>query len=187
MRLVMAGELAFNRGTLIEVLDEGSWDQYEVHPTWVDMVSFKLSRPFLKFQATLNGTAANYARLCDRLEVPLNQYREAETALLAAHADSSWFAVYNPAGNVVQQLSVPDTYLKYAYRTASAEGMRRAALLVSQLRSRAVPSDRIPAEVNQAALRDPYTGRAFEWDAQRQSVAFNGPEEHQWRRHEFFF
>jgi hypothetical protein len=187
LRLVLAGELAFNKATLSEVIDASSWDQYEIERNWYDIVSFELSRPFLKVQATLNETAASYAQLCAQFDVPLNRYGEATKALQSAHREASWIAVYNPIGTFLQKLSVPDTYMKYMYRTASTEGMRRAALLVAQMRARAVPVDRVAAEVAGATLRDPYTDAAFEWDAKRESVVFDGPEDHQWHRHEFFY
>ena len=76
---------------------------------------------------------------------------------------------------------------RYAYQVASAEGVRRAALLVAQLKAQGVPAGQVAPEVARSALRDPYTGSAFEWEANRLSLVFTGPEDHPTRRNEFFY
>ncbi len=78
-------------------------------------------------------------------------------------------------------------FISYAFRAANPEGMRRAALLVSQLRARGVTAEAAAGEVGHAELRDPYSGAAFAWDATRASVVFTAREDSQWSRHEFFY
>ena len=187
MRLVMAGELVFVKATLLDAIDEGQWYRYEIEPTWLEVASFKLSSPFLKVQDSLNRTAASYAELCRQFEVPMAKYRAAEQALQAARGNDAWFSIYNPVGTFLQKLTAQDSYISYTFRAASPEGMRRGALLAAQLRIRGVPAAQAAAEVASASLRDPYTNAAFEWDAKRQSLIFDGPEDHKWRRQEYFY
>jgi hypothetical protein len=117
----------------------------------------------------------------------MSQYAAVERAFRTTEPDESWFAVYNPVGEHLKRMYEPAHYINYVYRTASPEGMRRAALLVAQLRARGVSAEQAAAEVANNSLRDPYTGSPFEWDAARQSVVFTGPEKHQWRRYEYFY
>jgi hypothetical protein len=72
-------------------------------------------------------------------------------------------------------------------RAASAEGMRRAALLTVQLHARGVTPEAAGDEVARSELRDPYTEKPFEWNAARHSANFIAPEEHHWRHYEYFY
>jgi hypothetical protein len=187
MRLVMAGELEFTRRVFDEAREFSMLEESELEHTMVDKAGIWLTKPFLKKQDTTNAIAAAYAALCRAFEVPLNQYAAAERELRGRARDDSGFAVYNPVGAYLEPVYEPENYFNYVYRTASTEGMRRAALLVAQLRARGVAPKRAAEEVAAHGLRDPYTDLPFEWDAARQSVVFTGPEKHQWRRYEYFY
>jgi len=65
--------------------------------------------------------------------------------------------------------------------------MRRAALLVAQLRARGVAADAVAVELARATLREPYADAPFEWDPQQMAVVFTSPEDLRWRRNEFFY
>lgn len=66
----------------------------------------------------------------------------------------------------------------YANRTADLEGIRRLYLLVAILRAVEIGREALPAalEAAPAGLRNPYTGKAFEWDAASGAIIFTGSE-----------
>jgi hypothetical protein len=75
----------------------------------------------------------------------------------------------------------------YALRTASVEGMRRAALLSAQLHARSLALEVVGEEIARSELRDPYTDKSFEWNPERRSLVFTGPEKNQARRNEYLY
>ena len=191
MLLVMGGELLFTKGILDytgragDLVDSatGNFERSTVG-RWLDY----LVKPMFQVQDTANGFADQHLRFCEQFAVPMSQYPEAKRALeeyARTHLQS--FSIYNPTGDYILRADDGTTYLSYAYRTANPEGMRRAALLVAQLRARGVTVAAAAGEVANAELRDPYSGAAFEWDADRASVIFRGREDSQWGRHEFFY
>ena len=69
----------------------------------------------------------------------MSQYPAAKQALEEyARSHPYSFSIYNPSGNYILRIDDGTTYVSYAFRAANPEGMRRAALLVAQLRARGV-------------------------------------------------
>ena len=88
---------------------------------------------------------------------------------------------------MILRIEEGSTYVGYVLRTASVEGVRRAALLAFQLHANGVAPEAVGSLVAQSDLRDPYTEEPFAWNAERHSVTFTGPENHRARRSEFFY
>ena len=65
------------------------------------------------------------------------------------------------------------------------EGVRRAALLTSELRSRGIVVAQVPTALSSSLIRDPCTGERFGWDAQKETLTFNGLERPPRGMHEF--
>ena len=57
---------------------------------------------------------------------------------------------------------------------ADLEGIRRAVLLVSELRAAAVSPTDVPTALAAAELTNPYTGEPLTWVADTQEVVFIG-------------
>jgi hypothetical protein len=186
MRQVMAGEWAIST-RMIRDLHEDPEASLDSEAGVLEGMMNRLSLPFLHPQDTANDAAADYARFCARLDVPMSQYQEVLSGLKDEARGAAWFSVYNPIGTFLNRLLPLAQFANYAYRAASTEGMRRAALLVAELRAREFSPDQVPSELAAASLRDPYTNAAFEWDAEGGAVVFTGPEKHAWRRYEFFY
>jgi hypothetical protein len=191
MYLVMAGEWMYSQSVLSSAAESveliGS-DAEEFPATTIDKWLSYLTVPMFQVQDTLNGVADNHLRCAQQFAVPMNQYAAAKLAIenhLRDHPHP--ISVYNPVGDYFLQMSESVTCVNYAYRVANPEGMRRAALLVAQLRARGIPRDAVGSEVARAELREPYTDAPFEWDAKTASVVFNLPEHHNGRRHDFYY
>jgi hypothetical protein len=56
------------------------------------------------------------------------------------------------------------------------EGGRRAALAVSDLRTREVPRAQAARSLAESAWRNPYTNAPFAWDVAEEAVVFEGLE-----------
>ena len=134
----------------------------------------RLAEPFFQPQATINAHAEHYSRLAALLNVPLDRYEAAvgRTAELAQQTFPSR-SVYNVVGQILTGMGSA-SYEDYARRIGDVEGMRRAALAVVTMRAASVAPHDMPAALATSPLRNPYTGRPFEWDGE--AVVFRGLE-----------
>ncbi len=155
-------------------------------PTLVERWTGYLTDPLFKLQDTMNAVADRRLRLCEEFEAPMNQYLRLQQSWDAARTERG-MALYNPVGNMILQIEDGSTYVDYTLRTASVEGMRRAALLAVQLHTNGVAPEAVGGLVTNSDLRDPYTEKPFEWNAAHRSVTFTAPENHRSRRNEFFY
>ena len=134
----------------------------------------RLAEPFFQPQATINAQAEYYSRLVALLNVPLDRYEAAvgRTAELAKQTFPPR-SVYNVIGQILMGMGLA-SYGDYARRIGDLEGMRRAALAVVTMRAASVAPHDILAALATSPLRNPYTGRPFEWDGE--AVVFRGLE-----------
>ena len=188
MKRVMAGEMVFWKGIMANAKRQGVQGAAlaNVGPGPLEKLTGYLTDPLFRLQATTNGIADRRMRLCEDFEVPMNQYLQREKAWKEMPAERE-LSLYNPVGNMILQLEGGGSYMVYVLRTASVEGVRRAALLAFQLHANGVAPEAVGSLVSQSDLRDPYTEKPFEWNAERHSVTFTAPENHHWRRSEFFY
>lgn len=61
----------------------------------------------------------------------------------------------------------------------------RSAVLTTELRSRKVPVEQMPAELAASRIRVPYTGEPFAWNAEEGANVFTGLEPNERGRHAF--
>lgn len=184
MKRVMAGEMAFWKEVM--AYTRRQQEAEAATPTLVEKWTSRLTDPLFKIQDTANGIADRRMRLCEDFEAPMNQYLRLENAWDEAPAKDG-MTLYNPVGQMILRIEDGSTYVGYVLRTASVEGVRRAALLAFQLHANGVAPEAVGSLVAQSDLRDPYTEKPFEWNAERHSVTFTGPENHRARRSEFFY
>lgn len=76
-------------------------------------------------------------------------------------------------------------YARYLSRVADVEGVRRATVVTTELRSREVAIAKMPAELAEHTIRTPYGGEPFAWDAGEQAIVFVGKEPGERGRHVF--
>jgi hypothetical protein len=186
MLRVMAGEMVFWKAVMVNAKRQGVQGAVLPGSTLIEKWTGYLTDPLFKMQATTNGIADRRLRLCEDFEVPMNQYLRLQKAWDARPPDHE-LSLYNPVGNMVLQMENGSSYVVYVLRTASVEGIRRAAVLAVQLHTNGAASDAVGSLVENSDLRDPYTERPFEWNAERRSVTFVAPENHRSRRNEFFY
>lgn len=194
MLAVMAGELLIAEAIFSE-MERGNLDKPEDDESEEGRVKAVVRRAiyeslmfFFQKQDQVNHYAMRYTRLADAFEVPLSRYAEAAASVReSAGSDPHGIRIYNPIGSWMRDQDDGTSYVEYPMRVASLEGMRRAALLTVQLRSRSVPLQDVPGEMQRAELCDPYTGAAFEWNVDRRAVVFDGLENHRWRHNEYFY
>lgn len=189
MKRAMAGEMAFWKGVMAYTKRqdlEGTALADGDGPTLIETWTGYLTDPLFKMQDTMNGIAERRLRLCEEFEAPMNQYLRLQQSWDKARSERG-FHLYNPVGNTLLQIDDGSNYVGYALRTASAEGMRRAALLAVQLHTTGVAPEAVGGLVTNSDLRDPYTEKPFVWNAERRSVTFTGPENRRSRRNEFFY
>jgi hypothetical protein len=189
MMRVMAGEMAFWKGVMAHSKRqgvEGTALAGADGPTFIEKWTGYLTDPLFKMQDTMNGVADRRLRLCQAFEAPMSEYLGVEQSLKQTPEDRG-LSLYNPVGNMVLQIEAGSTYVAYAMRTASVEGMRRAALLALQLHAQGAAFDAVEGLVANSDLRDPYTEKPFERNAERRTVIFTAPENHRSRRNEFFY
>lgn len=189
MKRVMAGEMVFWKGIMEDAKRQGVQGAVLANtggPSSIEWWTGYLTDPMFKLQATTNGIADRRWRLCEDFEVPMNQYLRLQSAWENAPTDHE-LSLYNPVGNMILQMENGSSYVAYVVRSASVEGMRRAAVLAVQLHTNAAASDAVGGLVENSDLRDPYTDKPFEWSAERRSVTFTAPENNRSRRTEFFY
>jgi hypothetical protein len=137
-------------------------------------VQNQLAEPLFQPQATINAHAEYFSRLVAFLDVPLDRYGAAvdRTAELAQQAFPRR-TLYNVMGKILVGTGLA-SYEGYARRIGDVEGVRRAALAVVTMRTANVAPHDILAALATSPLRNPYTGRPFEWDGE--AVVFRGLE-----------
>jgi hypothetical protein len=187
MQRVMAGEMVFWKGVMMNARRQGVQGAIfaDGDASRVERWAGYLTDPMFKMQATTNGIADRRLRLCQDFEVPLNQYLRRRENWAEPPSDPG-LSLYNPVGNMILQMENGSSYVVYVMRTASVEGVRRAAVLAVQLHVNTA-SDAFGALVANSDLRDPFIDKPFEWSAERRSVTFTAPENHRSRRAEFFY
>src|SRR5688572_13349086 len=101
--------------------------------------SYVLLRPLFQEQDTLNHTAELYLDLTTAMDVPLEKLAQAAEKYRAGYRAPRFpRRAYNFAGDLILSMMVGHSFDDYPLRSAAVEGSRRAALVVSDLRSRGV-------------------------------------------------
>lgn len=131
--------------------------------------------PLFKLQATANRNAATMRRVAQAYDAPYAQLRESMRRLHADIEDETRFpySLYNPVGRILSAIAAP-AVTGYGSRVADLEGDRRALMAVVELHRGGVASSAVKARLDASPSRNPYTGRAFEWDAAAACVRTGG-------------
>lgn len=139
--------------------------------------------PLFKLQATSNANAAMMRRAAQAYDVPYPRLRESLRRLDAdVERQARWpISLYNPIGRILGAIAAP-ALTGYGQRLADLEGQRRALLAVVELHRHRTGAAQVPARLADSALRDPYTGAAFEWDAGASCVRARGLDRSHGRR-----
>lgn len=140
-------------------------------------LSWHLTKSLYQPQASSNKRASYLVELSEILDTPYAQYATAMSGARAAEqrlADSLHPipGPYNIVGEVL--LAGSYEYSAYAARVADIEGVRRAAVLANNLRSRGVTAEQMATALEESDIRTPYSNTPFEWDSAQRSIVFTG-------------
>jgi len=178
----LAGEWAFYDRGMRRTVESGTPPPPpdETTPTLVSRVAWRLFKPMYQVQDTGNRYAAMLQSVATALDVPCEHYSQAVERARAIHdeaiEDAFPHRIYNVVGDTVFALGAYDV-TAYAARVTDLEGVRRAALLAVDLRTRGIPSGKVAAALPGVSLRSPYDGTPFTWDARAQAIVFFGLED----------
>lgn len=180
---VFAGEWHYVSGGLEMAMASGAAGSPGT--AWQRM-SDRLVRPLYQPQDTVNDSAARLVRLGELSRLPY-------PALAAALGDATrgqpraapTLRAYNPVGAILDAIGGDAAYASYIARASDLEGVRRAALLAAMRRAADVAPRDAEVAIDDAALRDPYTGAPFGRDPASGAVVFVGLEPGPRGRHAF--
>lgn len=170
-RRAFAGEIRL-------LADFSEWLVAEEDASVLDVLMENLGAPLFQPTATLNYTTDRYHRVNQALSVPyreltgaVDRIRQQEREKLESNGI---FSAYNPVGHVLGRISAAHDTANYGLRITDLEGIRRMLLLAAELRANGIAAEDIQSEVDASEIRNPYTGAAFNWDADAVSFTFTG-------------
>lgn len=128
-------------------------------------------------QATSNANADRMLRVAELYDRDYAAIPQAAATFLASYGVEKKAAadigVYNPVGRILLNMEGMDAYTTYGFRVVNLEGMRRVALLASQLRSSGAKGNDVAEGVRTSDLRNPYDDKEFAWDPEHGSLLFS--------------
>jgi len=192
MKRSFAGEWAFfdeiTKRTLADSEDEfGKWMGRTDSGAW-DRAMWGLMKPLWQAQDLSNRHARLLLDLGEVFDVPYEEMPGTVGVADGLHESTyrPFNRLYNPVGDLVMGLNTWSLW-DYAVRVSDLEGVRRAALLVAELRAIGVSRDDVAGYVLVSEIVDPYANEPLSWNADSSSVVFQGLEPHERSRREFIY
>jgi hypothetical protein len=183
MTRCMAGEWMFFDRVLRQTEAHGKWEDSD-NQGLPGKLLWLAAEPMYQPQDTSNKWAGRLVRVARELDAPYMQYRGAMDRAKAISVEGQEMPLYNLVGGILNLIAVSD-YSSYGARVSDIEGVRRAAFLATELRSRKITAARVREQLSSSPVRTPYTGEPFTWDAQEEAVVFTGLEPAQRARYRF--
>ena len=136
--------------------------------------AWQLMLPLFQLRESSNNHATAFEAVIKQLDVPHHDFPAAfESSKTISFAFPTGIdRLYNPVGEFYNPM--PNLYRKYFARTADLEGIRRAAVLTTQLREQQVPLEQIDGRLATSPYTNPYNDEAFEWDPESGEIVFRG-------------
>jgi len=144
-----------------------------------EKIRWGVVKPLWQPQDSSNRHADLLVNMASLLDVPLADLPYS-FAQARAQGDSAYQPLsrpYNLVGDFVFS-GIGTTMTGYAARVADLEGVRRAAVTLSRLRSEGYGVGEAPGAISDSAIKNPYTELPFEWDEDGRAIVFEGLEEH---------
>ncbi|MCX7258099.1 MAG: hypothetical protein NTZ64_15660 [Polaromonas sp.] len=172
----------------------GSTALPEMDGTLNNRLFTSMFKSLLQPQDSSNKFAERLTASDAALQVPYAQYPaavERAQSLWDIRAEESEFLffarrLYNPVGEFFLTFASWDP-IWYAVRLSDLEGLRRMAVLTTELRSQGVATGQLAQKLAEAPARNPYTGQPFVWDASAKTVVFTGLQKGERGRHALFY
>ncbi|MDD0841784.1 hypothetical protein [Pseudomonas sp. Gutcm_11s] len=179
----LSGEMIFVDGYLQQMkARELNWLANQDEDALIQRVVKVLTPPLLLKQASLNRYAEFLLEQRDLLAVPYAEMEEARERSMQLER-SRTLAGFKPKylrnlGGVLLEMQASDQgFTNYYLRIADLEGLRRASLLLAEMRNQQVTPDQIPEYLQHNELQDPYREQPFGWDEKSGSLLFEGLSE----------
>ncbi len=192
MKRSLAGEWTYFDASVRKVVADnenpfGDWTGITDSTTW-DRVAWVVLEPFWQHQDVTNRHARLMLDLGKAFDVP---YDEVPIAISLADdmqesAYRPFSRLYNFTGDLIMSANT-GTVSNYALRVSDLEGIRRAALLVAELRADGVTRDEVAQRMLVSEIVDPYTDEPFTWHDGNDAVVFNGLGPHDRSQHELIY
>lgn len=153
-------------------------DLPESKPSWWRSLYARFESIGYLPDATLNQSVANFAQLEALASLPATALQPALDRWLAQHDDEQcgpWYGLRNWVGQCLLTISPRPSYIQRAH---DVDGYRRLALLQQQALAQHITAANMPAWLAQSppALRNPYNLEPMQWDADTNSLVFEGKE-----------
>ncbi len=191
MMRCLTGEWEFYKSSMRQIAERGldplTMDAFLDEESAAQRLLWRMFAPMLQPQETSNKYAELIAAIAETLRVPIEQFPEAVERAMALEQNAAEAAMpparmYNIVGDTLFAISIPE-YTSYAVRVGDLEGVRRGALLATQLRSRRIAPEGVSGHLEGDAVRDPYSGKPFAWDDGARAIVFSGLEPGERGRH----
>jgi hypothetical protein len=191
----LAGEWMFFDGVSRQTKAHGRWDDVVKDEGRADdegvirKLLWIAAEPLYQPRDSANRWAGQLVRLARELDAPYAQYRDAlerAKAIFTEEREPPLSRLYNLLGGVMYWTGSVD-YSSYGARVSDIEGVRLAAFLTAELRSRKITTARMPGQLIASPVRVPYTGEPFTWDAAEEAVVFTGLEPAERARYRFAY
>ena len=185
----LVGEWLYADRLMKHMEASGSWQStvgYENDAGVANRLLRRMTKPLFQPQDLSNRRAEMFIKLVHALNAPFDQFPAALARAEEITQPSDEFilpSVYNPIGDILLWIGSP-AFAPYGARVTDLEGIRRAAVLTTELRSRRVPAERVPGELKASGVRG-YTSAPFGWDAEEGAIVFTGLEPNERGRHVF--
>ena len=153
-----------------------NWDSFNLgYASLWDRLKSVAAEPLFQPAATANRLAEYYAKVDAAMRLTYPEIRQALDEIAAENREQfRLFRAYNPTGNTLYGISTYSYVRSIWFGVNDLEGARRALLLTHELRTEGVAPEDVAAYLEDASLRDPYTGEAFTWDAEAGAISYQG-------------
>ncbi len=168
------GELRFSSSLIHAAFAPGAGTMTFTTGIWADAVNF-LGRKAMRLNATYNMRFRHLRKLADlNLQggaALLAQQAEIDEKQRTIHWGDPRHYLYNPAGKIMFAVGT-SLQASYGYRMQDLLGFSRMVELQRRLAADGISGDAVAAYIGKSGteLPDPYTGRAFRYDASQRKI-----------------
>jgi hypothetical protein len=176
---VLAGEMAFMKGLLQQMKHgELDWVAAIESDNSLQNLAYRLGAPLLLPQRSLNDQAQLLQSQQSLFELPYSELAGAQER--SRNLEHSFVPqgigvaeLRNLAGHLLRMQGGDNDLTEYYLRVSDLEGLRRAALLLVEMRDLKLDPQQAMIHTWSSPLRDPYRDKPFAWEAQ-QGLRYQG-------------
>lgn len=193
MKRSFAGEWAFFERSTKSIIEKSltpfsNWLDPDAVSV-ADRIAANLLAPLWQPQDSSNRYADMLLSISDAFRVEYDQVpvAVAKSDKIQKSAFRPFRRLYNFTGDLVMSTGGVWAMSDYAARVADLEGVRRAAMLATDLRAEDTVKDDVVQKIRGGDVVDPYTGDPFSWDDSSGAIVFTGLEQKDRSRHEIIY